>query len=128
MAERQRTEISVELLDQVRAVARAQGRPEAEVLEEAVLGYLSFLAARSTFVRRSSEARDTADVGRPLEEIYADPHPDPVAWRPRSSSELFALVDRWQRERDIEPLSDDEAMRLAVEEQHATRSERGTPR
>ncbi len=32
MVERQRTEISAELLNQVRAVARAQSRTEAEVL------------------------------------------------------------------------------------------------
>ncbi len=32
-------------------------------------------------------------------------------------------VDAWQRERGVEPLSDEEAMRLAVEEQHASRRE-----
>jgi len=37
-------------------------------------------------------------------------------------------VDRWKHERGVELLSDDEAMRLDVEEQYATRSERGAPR
>ncbi|MEJ7842670.1 MAG: hypothetical protein WKF95_12955 [Rubrobacter sp.] len=71
---------------------------------------------------------DTADSGRPLEEIYADA----PRFRRLASALVgratLALVDRWQRERGVEPLSDDEAMRLAVEEQHATRSERGAPR
>ncbi len=34
---------------------------------------------------------------------------------------IFARVEEWQRRRGVEPLSDEEAMRLAVEEQHAHR-------
>lgn len=34
---------------------------------------------------------------------------------------IFARVEKWQRERGVEPLSDEEAMRLAVEEQRANR-------
>jgi hypothetical protein len=126
MAERQRTEIDAGLLARVRAVAEAQGRPESDVLEEAVVGYLSFLYARSEFVSRPE--RGSAHIGKPFEEIYAEPPSDPSTWRPRSSTELFALVDRWQREKETGPLSDDEAMKLAVEEQHAMRSERGAAR
>ena len=127
MAERQRTEIDAALLAQVRAVADAQGRPESEVLEEAVIGYLSFLYARSGLLGVRPEG-DTADIGRPVEETYVGSPSDPSTWRPRTSAELFALVDRWQRESGVEPLSDGEAMRLAVEEQHAFRSERGASR
>lgn len=38
-----------------------------------------------------------------------------------SFGEIFAKVEEWQRRRGVEPLSDEEAMRLAVEEQHAHR-------
>ena len=124
MAERQRTQIDAELLARVRAVA--QGRPESDVLEEAVVGYLSFLYARSEFAGRPG--RDSAGTGKPLEKIHIEPSSDPSAWHPRSSAELFTFVDRWQREKGMESLSDEEAMRLAVEEQHSMRSERRTPR
>lgn len=38
-----------------------------------------------------------------------------------SFGSIFARVEEWQRRRGVEPLSDEEAMRLAVEEQHAHR-------
>lgn len=126
MAERQRTEIDAGLLARVRAVAEVQGRPEFDVLEEAVVGYLSFLYARSEFVGRPE--RDSAGIGRSLEEIYAEGSEGGSAWGSRSLAELFALVNRWQREKGTESLSDEEAMRLAVQEQRAVRSERETPR
>lgn len=44
--------------------------------------------------------------------------------RPGSLAELFKRIDRGQKERGVEPLSEEEAMRLAVEEQHAWRRER----
>lgn len=44
--------------------------------------------------------------------------------RPGTLAELFERVDRGQEERGVEPLSEEEAMRLAVEEQHAWRRER----
>ncbi len=44
--------------------------------------------------------------------------------RPDELNELLAQIDREQRERGVEPLSEEEAMRLAVEEQHAARRER----
>lgn len=78
-------EISPELLEELRRRARVQGRPERELLDEAVKSYLE---------------------------------------RPGSLAELFEGVDRGQRERDVAPLSEDAAMRLAVEEQHAWRRER----
>jgi hypothetical protein len=78
-------EISSELLEELRRRAREQGRPERELLDEAVKSYLE---------------------------------------RPGSLRELFEQIDQGQRERGVEPLSEDEAMRLAVDEQHAWRRER----
>lgn len=78
-------EISPELLQEVRRRAREQGRPERELLDEAVKSYLQ---------------------------------------RPSSLEELLKGIDQGQRERSVEPLSEEEAMRLAVEEQHAWRRER----
>lgn len=128
MAERQRTEIDAVLLAAVREAAEEQGRSETDVLEEAVIAYLSFLAARRAFVGRAPGA-DTVDIGGLVGEGHAPGMPmDPNTWRPRSSAELFALVDRWQRGNGVEHLSDEEAMRLAVEEQHAMRDERGAQR
>lgn len=101
MAERQRIEINAELLEQVRAIAHAQERPEAEVLEEAVLGYLSFLAARSHYAgvpMFPTREGDTADIGRPVETVYAGRFSDPD-WYPDSLASVFAFVQRWQRER-----------------------------
>jgi len=78
-------EISPELLEELRRRAREQGRPERELLDEAVKSYLE---------------------------------------RPGSLAELFEEIDQGQRERGVAPLSEDEAMRLAVKEQHAWRCER----
>jgi hypothetical protein len=79
------TEISPELLEELRRRAREQGRSERELLEEAVKSYLE---------------------------------------RPGSLAELFEGIDQGQRERGVAPLSEAEAMRLAVEEQHARKRER----
>ena len=79
------TEISPELLEELRRRAREQGRSERELLEEVVKSYLE---------------------------------------RPGSLAELFEGIDQGQRERSVAPLSEAEAMRLAVEEQHAWKRER----
>ena len=44
--------------------------------------------------------------------------------RSRSLTGLLERVERGRRERGVEPLSEEEAMRLAVDEQHAWRRER----
>ena len=44
--------------------------------------------------------------------------------RPSSLAELFDGIDQGQHERGVAPLSEDDAMRLAVEEQHAWRRQR----
>ena len=85
MAEKQQTEISAELLEELRRRAKDQNRPESELLDEAVRSYLD---------------------------------------RPDSLAELFEQIDRGQKERGVEPLSEEEAMKLAVKEQHDWRRER----
>lgn len=45
-----------------------------------------------------------------------------------SLSDFFERVERWREVRGVEPLSEEEAMRLAVEEQHAWRRERAGER
>jgi hypothetical protein len=93
MVEEQKTEISAELLEELRRKARDQGRSERELLEEAVRRYLRGSATR-----------------------YG------------SLEELFERIDRGQKERGVEPLSEEEAERIAYEELHAMRSERKAPR
>lgn len=82
------TEIDGKLLAEVRKLAEKQGRPEKEILDEAVERYL--------------------EPGR----------------RSGSLEELFERIDRGQRERGVEPLSEEEAERIAYEELHAMRRER----
>ena len=48
--------------------------------------------------------------------------------RSGSLEELFERIDRGQRERGVEPLSEEEAERLAYEELHAMRRERKAAR
>ncbi len=49
-----------------------------------------------------------------------------AAGSPRDLKEVFDSIDRYRRERGVEPLSEEKAMRLGAEEQHAWRRERGT--
>lgn len=102
-------EISPKIANLLRDIARAQGRSEEEVLDEALAFYLRYF-----------NPGDEPDIGKEVGEVYVDAPED----RPASFAELFERVDRWQRERGVEPLSDEEAMRLAVEEQHTWRSRR----
>ena len=105
MEEKVRTEISGELLEVVRRLAEEQGRSESEVLDDAVRYFLGSYA----YFTRISKHHDV-DVGALL----------PWGFNIR---ELLDRVYAWQREGGVEPLSDEEAMRLAVEEQHASRRE-----
>lgn len=93
MAEARRTEVSAELMEEVRRVAGEQNRSESEVVEEAVA---LFLSLRHRFVGEASEGL----------------------------KEFFEHVADWQRERGVEPLSDEEAARLAGEELRAMRREK----
>jgi hypothetical protein len=96
-------EISARLLRVIRDLAEAQGRGESEVLEEAVVRYLQELGVEAE-----------PDIGRPIGEIYAESPGD----HPRDP--FLALIDRMSSRF---ALDEDEAMRIAVEEQHAFRQE-----
>lgn len=73
------------------------------------------------------ELRRRADeLGRTETEVLEEAVRRYLRDRPGTTiAELFERVDRGQKERGVEPLSEEEAMRLAVEEQHAWRRERG---
>jgi metal-responsive CopG/Arc/MetJ family transcriptional regulator len=98
-----RAEIDEQLLLEIQHIAKLQGRDESEVLQDAVRYFLTSYA------------------------YFAE------ALKPRSAGsadlvELLKRIDRGQRERGVEALSDYEAMRLADEELHAMRREQGTGR
>ena len=115
-------EINDSLLRMIRKLAEDQARSESEVLEEALSLYMTFLVFRGEVAglsEKPSPEGDSAGIGKFVREVYiAGPEE-----RPNSLKGLFALIDRRQREQGVEPLSEDEAMRLAVEEQHALRRE-----
>lgn len=96
MADRLNIEIGGRLVPILLRFAQEQGRDPDEVMEEALLLYLR---ERDVDLGRS--------IGKPAEE------------RPREP--LLALLDRMSSRFDLD---EDEAMRIAVEEQRAFRSER----
>lgn len=98
-------EISGKLLRLIRALAEAQGRDEGEVLEEAVLRYLRELGTESEL-----------GIGREIGELYVVGRTEE---RPRS--QFLSLITRMSSRFDLD---EDEAMRIAVGEQHAFRRER----
>ena len=89
----ERTEIRInrELLERERQRAREEGREKSDMIEAALKRYLD----RED--RRDPEHEDT------------------------SFEEILDGVADWQREHGVEPLSEDEAMRLAVGAQHTYR-------
>lgn len=117
-------EINDRLLGLIRQLAEDQARSETEVLEEAVSLYMTFLAFRGEVAGLSEGSPpegDSASIGRPIREVYISAPQEHL----RSLEDLFRYIDREQRERGVEPLSEEEAMRLAVEEQRALRRETG---
>ena len=99
-------EISARLLQLISNIARQQGRAEEEVLEEAVVRYLREMGA------------EDSDIGREIGESYVEPAEGPY----RSPGDPFlALLGRMRCRFDLDP---DEAMQIAVREQHAARQER----
>lgn len=99
-------EISARLLQVIRPLAEAQGRGESEVLEEAVVRYLQELG-----IERE------ANIGKETDREYTEPLEDP--YRPRDP--FLVLLDRMRSRFELDP---DEALQIAVEEQHAARRER----
>lgn len=71
-------------------------------------------------LRRSARAQGRTE-GEVLEEAVRS-----YLGRPASLRDLFDEAERWQRERGVEPLTDEEAMELADEELRAARRERRT--
>lgn len=94
MMERTETKMDRELLEALRAVAAEEGREEYEVLEDAARFYLEH--------GLHSEARDA------------------VCER-ASISELIERARQRRERAGLEELPEEEAMRIAVEEQHAHR-------
>jgi hypothetical protein len=99
-------EISARLLQLIGNVARQQGRGEEAVLEEAVVRYLREMGLEDT------------DIGGEIGEIYAEPLEGPFRSR---GAPFLGLLSRMRSRFDLEP---DEAMQIAVREQHAARQER----
>lgn len=87
--ERTKIRIDRELLKRARKRAREEGCEEPDVIEAALKRYLDWED------RRDPEHEET------------------------SFEDILDGVADWRREQGVEPLSEDEAMRLAVEEQHA---------
>ncbi len=104
------TEIDTGLMEELRRVAEEEGRSVEEVLEDAVRFFVSL---RSYFTEGSRTGSSRTTTG-------GIPGGIPRAMELKGFLEEVAL---WQRQRGVEPLSDEEAMRLAVEEQHAFRRE-----
>lgn len=69
----------------------------------------------------SKEGRDSDEVVEDAVKSYLLRHGDGSRRDPR---EIFDSIDQYQEEHGIEPLSEEGAMKLAVEEQHAWRRER----
>lgn len=98
MTETRTTEVSARLMEEVRRVAREQNRSESEVVDEAVA---LFLSLRHRFIEEETIGGSSGTL-----------------------EEFFEYVAGWQRERGVEPLSDEEAAKLADEELRAMRKER----
>jgi len=62
--------------------------------------------------------------GRGEAEVIEDGVKRYLAGRRRDLTEIFDGIEHHQREQGVEPLSEGEAMKLGVEEQHAWRRER----
>ncbi len=75
--------------------------------------------------RARQEGRDSSEIIEEAVSRYLLRARD-AAKRPRDLKEILDSMDRYRRERGVEPLSEEEAMKLAVEEQHAWRRERGS--
>ena len=114
MSEKIQAEIREDLYRVVRALAEREGRDEGAVIEEASI---LFLMLRNHFVHSPGDRLDPALVDI-LESQAGE----------SSLDALFRRIERGQRERGAEALSEEEAMRLADEELHAMRRERRTGR
>ena len=109
MADKLNIEIGGRLVPLLLRLARRQGREPDEIKEEALLRYVRWLGL--------DEELDP-DIGRQIGEVYVESPDEPTPAR----DGFLALLDRMSSRFDLD--DPDEAMRIAVEEQHAFRSER----
>ncbi|CAA9457748.1 MAG: hypothetical protein AVDCRST_MAG02-1723 [uncultured Rubrobacteraceae bacterium] len=116
MAERQRTEISAELMDGARLLAERRGVPVEEVLEEAVREYLAFRKEGASLLGGPTPTY-MAEVQRAFD-LVTDRG---AGEQPPPRDPFLALLDHTGSRFDLD---EDEAERIAVEEQHAWRRER----
>jgi hypothetical protein len=104
VADALRIEMGGRLVPILLRLAQEQGRAPNEIMQEALVRYLH------------EQGLETGpDIGKPIETIHAEPPED----APRNP--LPGLLDRMSSRFDLD---EDEAMRIAVEEQHAFRAER----
>lgn len=100
-------EINPEIANLVGEIARAEGRSEGEVLNDALMLYLRF--------RESEEA---PDLGRPIRRTQRQvPQPRDHGLNDEFQALLYRMSSRFD-------LDEDEAMSIALEEQRAFRRER----
>jgi hypothetical protein len=111
LADRIKIEIGGRLVPILLRLSQEQGRDPDEVIEEALSLYL-----------RESDVELGPSIGKPIREIYVEPAEKPE----RSRDGFLALLDRMSSRFDLD--DPDEAMRIAVEEQHAFRRERRAAR
>jgi hypothetical protein len=107
MAEKQRTKIDAELLEGMRRLAEHRGVSVEKLLEEAVAVYLASTPGWDDVASEALGARVGEIEITPRESSPRDP--------------FLALLDRMSGRFDLD---EDEAERIAVEEQHAWRRER----
>jgi hypothetical protein len=98
-----RIEIGGRLVPILLRLAQEQDRTPEEIMQEALVRYL-----------HEQGIETGPNIGKPIEEIYAEPPKD------APSNPLPGLLDRMSSRFDLD---EDEAMRIAVEEQHAFRAE-----
>ncbi len=99
--------LNAKLMQILVRLANEQGRSENELLDEAVLRYIRELGVEDY----------EPDIGRPIRRVRVEPIEEPGPPR----NDLLALLDRMSSRFDLD---EEEAMRIALEEQKAFRRER----
>ncbi len=117
VADRLHIEMGGRLAPILLQLAKEQGRDPNEIVEEALLLYLRGLGVELD-----------PSFGKWFHEVDTERDEEPSGPVDDFLLRLFERIDRGQRERGVEPLSEEEAMRLANEELHAMRREGGAGR
>ena len=107
MADKLNIEIGGRLVPLLLGLARRQGREPDEITEEALVRYVRWLGL--------DEELDPG-IGRQIGEVYVESPDEPTR--------VLAVRDEDPQSSRFDLNDPDEAMRIAVEEQHAFRSER----